>query len=62
MPAPEWRRPGAAVCAGMTVLGAALVTFMVEIARGHDGSPYYQLAALGGAAYALAVVYLRFSR
>lgn len=52
----------ASTVAGMSVLGAVLVMFMVEIARGQDGSPYFQLAALGGVAYALAVGYLRFRR
>ena len=48
--------------AGSSVLVAVLVMFMVEIARGHDPSPYAALAALGGVAYTAAVVYLRFRR
>ena len=32
----------------MTVLFAVLAMFMVEIAQGKDGSPYYQLGALSG--------------
>lgn len=40
----------ASLTAGMVVLLAALVMFMVEIARGEDGSPYYQLLALGDSA------------
>lgn len=50
----------AATLAGGVVLVAALVMFMVSIARGQDGSPYYQLGALGGASYIIGLVYLRF--
>ena len=53
---------GASLVAGMTVLVAVIVMFVVEIARGQDGSPYYQLGALGGVAYVAALVYLRFRR
>jgi hypothetical protein len=53
---------GAGLFAGMTVLVALLVMFVVEIARGHDGSPYDLLAALGGVSYVAALVYLRFRR
>lgn len=52
----------ASLVAGMTVLLAVLVMFVVEIARGDDGSPYYLLGALGGAAYVVALVWLRFRR
>ncbi|MGN6779918.1 MAG: hypothetical protein ACTHJH_00280 [Marmoricola sp.] len=52
----------ATLWAGLTVLCAALVMFLVEIAQGRDGSPYYQLAGLGGAVYVLAVVVLRARR
>lgn len=52
----------ASLFAGMCVLAAVLVMFMVEIAQGRDGSPYYQLGALGGVAYVLSLVYLRFRR
>ena len=46
--------------AGGVVLLAVIVMFMVSIARGQDGSPYYQLGALGGASYIVALVWLRF--
>jgi hypothetical protein len=46
----------------MTVLVAVIVMFVVEVAQGQDGSPYYQLGALGGVAYVAALVYLRFRR
>lgn len=52
----------ATLFAGAVVLLAVLVMFVVEIARGQDGSPYYQLAGLGGAAYVLALVVLRLIR
>lgn len=48
--------------AGAAVLAAVLVMFVVEVARGHSGSPYYQLGALGGVSYVVALVYLRFRR
>lgn len=47
---------------GMSVFAAVLAMFMIEIAQGQDGSPYYQLAALGGVGYIVAVGYLRFRR
>ena len=52
----------ATLFAGMAVLLAVLVMFMVELARGQDGSPFYQLGALGGAAYVVALVWLRLRR
>ncbi|MEP7091054.1 MAG: hypothetical protein ABI776_13210 [Nocardioidaceae bacterium] len=48
--------------AGAAVLVAVLVMFVVEVARGRSGSPYYQLGALGGVSYVAALVYLRFRR
>ena len=50
----------AVTLAGGVVLFAVILMFMVSIARGQDGSPYYQLGALGGASYAIALIYLRF--
>ena len=52
----------ASLAAGTAVLVAAAVMFMVEIAQGKDGSPYYQLAALGGITYLLSLVWLRYRR
>jgi len=40
----------------ITVISGA---FVVEVARGHDGSPYAALAFVGGLAYILAVALLR---
>jgi hypothetical protein len=53
---------GASLVAGITVLVTVIVMFVVEVAQGQDGSPYYQLGALGGVAYVAALVYLRFRR
>lgn len=52
----------ASLAAGMVLLVTVIVMFMVELARGRDGSPYYQLAALGGATYLVALVWLRLRR
>jgi hypothetical protein len=52
----------ASLVAGMTVLLAVLAMFVVEIAQGQDGSPYYQLGAVGGVTYLVAFVWLRFRR
>ncbi len=48
--------------AGMAVIFAVILMFMLEIARGQDGSPYFGLGALGGVAYVSSLVYLRFRR
>lgn len=52
----------ATLTAGMVVLLAVLVMFVVEIARGEDGSPYYQLGALSGLSYLVSLTWLRFRR
>jgi hypothetical protein len=52
----------ASLVAGMTVLLAVLAMFVVEIARGEDGSPYSQLGAVGGVTYVVSLVWLRFRR
>lgn len=44
---------------GTVALGAALVATMVELARGQDGQPYAWIAALGGLAYLVAILWLR---
>jgi hypothetical protein len=45
--------------AGLAVIVAVIVAFLVEVARGHDGQPYTWLGAVGGIAYIAAVVALR---
>jgi hypothetical protein len=52
----------AAYVAGMTVLGAVLAMFMVEIARGESGMPYTALGALGGVSYLVTLLWLRLRR
>jgi uncharacterized YccA/Bax inhibitor family protein len=44
---------------GLAVIIAAIVAWLVEVAEGHTGSPYYWLAAIGGLAYILAVAFFR---
>ncbi|MDZ5622317.1 hypothetical protein SFC88_15855 [Nocardioides sp. HM23] len=52
----------ATMFAGMCVIAAVLVMFVVEIARGNDGDPYSALGAVGGLAYVASLVWLRFRR
>ena len=49
----------ATALAGIVVLSAIIVAFVVELARGQDGRPYSWLGALGGVAYLVAVIVLR---
>jgi hypothetical protein len=49
----------ATALAGLAVIVAVIVAFLVEVARGHDGQPYAWLGAVGGLAYVAAVVMLR---
>jgi len=49
----------ATALAGMAVITAIIVAFVVEVAQGHDGRPYSWLGAIGGLAYLAAVVVLR---
>ena len=50
----------ATALAGMAVITAIIVAFVVEVARGHSGMPYAWLGAIGGLAYLAAVAVLRF--
>ena len=52
----------ATVVAGVVLIVAILVMVIVEVARGEDGSPYFQLAALAGVSYAIALLWLRWRR
>ncbi len=49
----------ATAVAGLAVITAIIVAFAVELARGHDGSPYGWLGAVAGLAYLAAVVVFR---
>ena len=52
----------ASLTAGMVVLCAVLVMFVVEVAQGEDGSPYSALGALGGLSYVASLTWLRYRR
>jgi len=45
--------------AGLTLIVAMIVAWLVATARGQSGSPYDWLLAIGGLAYALAVAWFR---
>ncbi len=45
--------------AGVVMIIAVIAGFMVELARGHDGSPYMWLGAVGGLAYLAAIILQR---
>jgi hypothetical protein len=49
----------ATAISGIAVITAIIIGFVVEVARGHSGSPYSWLGAVAGIAYLLAVVVLR---
>jgi hypothetical protein len=49
----------ATAISGITVISAIIIAFIVEVARGHDGSPYTWLGAIAGIAYLVAVAVLR---
>jgi hypothetical protein len=49
----------ATVVVGVAVISTPIVVWLVELARGHDGSPYGQLMAVGGLAYLGAIVFMR---
>lgn len=44
---------------GLVLIVAVIAGWLVEIARGHSGSPFDWLGAVGGIAYALAVAFFR---
>jgi drug/metabolite transporter (DMT)-like permease len=45
--------------AGIVIITAIIVAFIVELAQGRDGSPYTWLGALGGLAYIAAIIVMR---
>jgi hypothetical protein len=49
----------ATAIAGLAVISAIIIAFVVELARGHNGSPYAWLGAVGGVAYLVAIVVFR---
>lgn len=52
----------ATTIAGTAVIVAVIVGFVVQIAQGHDGSPYAMLGAIGGVSYVVALIFLRLRR
>lgn len=49
----------ATAIAGLAVIIAIIIAFVIELARGHTGSPYTWLGAVGGVAYLVAIVVFR---
>jgi hypothetical protein len=49
----------ATALAGLAVILAIIVAFIVELAKGHNGNPYGWLGAIGGLSYLLAIVVFR---
>lgn len=49
----------ATAVAGIVVIATLIVVWLVELARGHDGSPYGQLMAVGGISYVVAIAFMR---
>jgi drug/metabolite transporter (DMT)-like permease len=49
----------ASAASGLVVIGVLIGCWLYELARGHDGSPYGELLAVGGIAYIVAIALLR---
>jgi len=49
----------ATALAGLALIIAVIVAWLVQVAQGHSGSPYAWLAAVAGVAYLLAVAFFR---
>ena len=49
----------ATALAGLAVILAIIVAFIVELANGHSGNPYGWLGAIGGITYLAAIVVFR---
>jgi len=49
----------ATALAGVAVIYAVIVAFIVELARGHSGEPYSCLGAIGAVTYIVAIVVFR---
>jgi hypothetical protein len=49
----------ATALAGLAVISAVIIAFIVELARGHNGNPYSWLGAIGGITYLAAIVVFR---
>jgi hypothetical protein len=49
----------ATAISGLAVIVAIIIAFVIELARGHDGSPFTWLGAIAGLTYLAAIVVLR---
>ncbi len=49
----------ATAAAGLTLITAVIIAFLLEVARGHSGNPYAWLGAIAGLAYVIAIAVLR---
>jgi len=49
----------ATALAGVAVIYAVIVMFVIELARGHNGNPYGWLGAIGGITYIAAIIIFR---
>jgi hypothetical protein len=49
----------ATALAGLAMITAIIVAFIIELAKGHSGSPYGWLGAIGGLTYLVAIVVFR---
>ena len=49
----------ATALAGLAVIGAVIIGFLVELARGPDGNPYAWLGAIGGITSVAAIIVFR---
>ena len=49
----------ATALAGIAVITAVIIAFLVELARGHNGDPYRWLGAIGGITYIAAIIIFR---
>lgn len=49
----------ATALAGLAVITAIIIACIVELARGHNGSPYAWLGAIGGITYLAAIIVFR---
>lgn len=49
----------ATALAGLAVITAIIIAFIVELAKGHSGAPYAWLGAIGGLTYLIAIVVFR---
>ena len=49
----------ATALAGLAVILAIIIAFIVDLAKGHSGNPYGWLGAIGGITYLVAIVVFR---